>query len=221
MSSIVIFLLGVIAGWNLIPQPAAFKKLYDKAAVWIKSKFTDIAGVGLIFVILSVQGCSSSSVEGVSSYARERAMAEIAIASVTVAPSPSPKPDDRPNVGDKCPACNDPPGKCGVGRVGDGRICDTCLTCNGDGKIDDGDDVESPNYTDDTQENRTVTLFMSDASRGEWASDWYRVSRQRFIDAGWKVFVILTPSGPAYFRVVNNQGQHKSFDKPLELSEIQ
>lgn len=46
---------------------------------------------------------------------------------------------DAPKVGDLCPQCNNPPGKCGVGKVGDGVICDTCLECNGDGIIDEED----------------------------------------------------------------------------------
>lgn len=46
---------------------------------------------------------------------------------------------NNPKVGDKCPQCNDPPGKCGVGKVGDGVTCQSCPMCRGDGKIDEKD----------------------------------------------------------------------------------
>lgn len=53
--------------------------------------------------------------------------------------------------GDKCPDCNDPPGACGVGRVGDGRICQTCDRCKGDGIIHESDLEQAPRFPGVTQ----------------------------------------------------------------------
>lgn len=58
---------------------------------------------------------------------------------------------DDPKPGDKCPDCNDPPGACGVGKVGDGRICQTCDLCKGDGRIDESDLQEAPRFPGVTQ----------------------------------------------------------------------
>lgn len=97
----------------------------------------------LPFTLILLAGCSA--IDNIAprdnGYARERAMAEIAIVSTTSEQTPSPDDGGGVDVGDPCPDCNDPPGACGVGRVGDGRHCTRCRECGGDGRID-RDDLE-------------------------------------------------------------------------------
>jgi len=96
-----------------------------------------------------------------------------------------------PKVGDVCPQCNNPPGKCGVGKVGDGVICDTCPECNGDGIInkEDLDNKSSEDIYDDEKckcevsecenctpknmqadENNYIIMYTSDGC--SWCTKW-------------------------------------------------
>ena len=59
--------------------------------------------------------------------------------------------DDELKPGDRCPDCNDPddPSACGVGKVGDGRICRDCPNCvdgiiQPPGVVTDEGDLEGP-----------------------------------------------------------------------------
>lgn len=38
MLYIIAFVAGLIVGWNLLPQPAWVKRLYDRAANWIADR---------------------------------------------------------------------------------------------------------------------------------------------------------------------------------------
>lgn len=60
---------------------------------------------------------------------------------VTNQQGPDVDPAAVPVAGDNCPKCNDPAGKCGVGKVGDGITCRPCRACRGDGRCDAGDPV--------------------------------------------------------------------------------
>jgi len=59
--------------------------------------------------------------------------------------------DDELKPGDRCPDCNDPddPSACGVGKIGDGRICKDCPNCvdgiiQPPGVVTDEGDLEGP-----------------------------------------------------------------------------
>lgn len=99
-----------------------------------------------------------------------------------------------PKVGDKCPQCNDPPGKCGVGKVGDDVICDTCLECNGDGIIDEKD-LSQNYYQNDNNltKNGIVTMYTNDGCI--WCIKWEKEIMPKLIEAGWKIEKIYVTSG--------------------------
>ncbi len=151
----------MIVGWNLLPQPRWIERIYIRAAQRIGNW---LAGLCVLLIVLP--GCTAGTLIPIDiGYAKQRAMAEIAIASATATATPSP--DRTPRVGDKCPDCNDPPGACGVGRTGDGNVCDTCLLCNGDGRIDDRDVTQS----DSDATDRTGTRSDSECGSGCDRSD--------------------------------------------------
>lgn len=84
--------------------------------------------VALAFGIVCavIVGCEPPAREALtmSEKARLGAWLALNIAKVEAAPAPAPKPD----AGDVCPDCN------GAGKVGDGTVFRTCLTCGGSGK---------------------------------------------------------------------------------------
>lgn len=165
-------------------------------------------------------------------YAEETIIAHIAIA--TIPGGDEAAPAVKPKVGDKCPACgsNDPRSGCPVGKTGDGRTCDTCLTCNGDGKIDSRDLTMGPpepvaepvpdSVPDAVEVQKEVTLHMTPATRSGWASKWYASELQRFEASGWKVRVILESNDAtkvAYFDVVAPDGEVLQFYQPISLAD--
>lgn len=90
----------------------------------------------LIFFLILLSGCSTKEKSATS---LEHAISSAIITkSISFSSTNIPAPNN-PKIGDVCPQCNNPPGKCGVGKVGDGVICDTCLQCGGDGIIDEKD----------------------------------------------------------------------------------
>ena len=147
---------------------------------------------------------------------QQRFMAEVAIVAATSDTAPGPRP--QPKVGDRCRDCNDPPGACGVGRVGDGRDCNRCESCGGDGRIDERDltgdvgDIES----EPAPLVRSITLYMSHGSQG-WGGDWWHNQRKTFVDGGWDVSTVVKDEGvlPApYFEVVDGESSTQ-FHEPL------
>jgi hypothetical protein len=143
---------------------------------------------------------------------KQRFMAEVAIVSVTSDVTPGPRP--QPKIGDKCRDCNDPPGACGVGRVGDGRDCDRCGSCGGDGKIDERDLMSDVGET--FAPVRSITLHMSSGSQG-WGGDWWANDGKAFTDAGWTLEANIKPSGviPAPYFVVVDGDASTQFHEPL------
>ena len=103
--------VGLIVGWNLMPQPRWIERIYIRAAQRIGNWLA-----GLCVLLIFLPGCGTGLFPSGIGYAQQRAMAEIAIASTTAKATPAP--DAKPAIGDKCPDCNDPPGACGVGRTG-------------------------------------------------------------------------------------------------------
>lgn len=141
---------------------------------------------------------------------QQRFMADVAIVASTSDTAPGPRP--QPKVGDRCRDCNDPPGACGVGRVGDGRDCDRCGSCGGDGRIDERD------LTGDAGEpmpmERSITLHMSHGSQG-WGGKWWHEDRKKF--PGWIVSTDVQDEGviPApYFTVIDGESSAQ-FHEPL------
>jgi hypothetical protein len=213
--------IGLIVGWNLLPQPKWIKAKYDR----VSAKVTKWL-LGLLVLVVILPGCSATGIiHRDIGWAKERAMAEIAIASVT---SPAPIPDNTPKVGDKCPDCNDPPGACGVGRVGDGRTCDRCNRCGGDGKIDDRDIVQIPHPIPDPIPNgepvqKEITLHMTQRTKSGWPSKWYAEQRQSFESRGWFVRVIMEPDSAtqvAYFDVVAPDGEVLQFFDSITPADV-
>ncbi|MEL7266289.1 MAG: hypothetical protein AAFN70_12265 [Planctomycetota bacterium] len=161
-------------------------------------------------------------------YARERAVAEVVLASITDVAAPS----DELKIG-KCPACNDPPGACGVGKTGDGRVCDRCLTCGGDGRIDQRDidaiASQQQEYTEGSGESivtleapKKIVLRVPNGGGCTWASDWFRDSRQAFTKTGWSVTAVNDPGDEAespYFVVTDAFGERSFFD-PQSLGKL-
>jgi hypothetical protein len=150
---------------------------------------------------------------------QQRFMADVAIVSATADVTPGPRP--QPKVGDRCRDCNDPPGACGVGRVGDGRDCNRCESCGGDGRIDERDltsDIES----EPLPVERSITLHMSAGSQ-TWGSRWWHESRQAFIDDGWDVSTFVKDEGviPAPYFVVVDGGSSTQFHEPLTAELLQ
>lgn len=147
----------------------------------------------------------------------ERVVAEIALVTAgdtDVAPRPEPK------VGDKCPDCNDPPGACGVGRVGDGRDCRTCLRCNGDGRIDQRDIVDDLGTVGEQVQavaEQAIVLHLSEGNRA-WSTEWWASERQQFTGAGWSVSASIATDSDAlpWFSVTHGE-RTLEFYEPLTL----
>lgn len=93
----------------------------------------------ILMLILLCMGCVPKTQVTTQAGPLDHAHASALIAKYSALVPDAPVTPDEPKVGDKCPQCNDPPGKCGVGKVGDGVVCDTCPLCKGDGKIDEQD----------------------------------------------------------------------------------
>lgn len=217
--------IGLIVGWNLLPQPAIVKRFYER----ISDRFWQWVTSLTLVAISITTGCAVIPTRPAADpYPwRERAMAEIALASVAV--SPSIAPDEKPVVGAKCPVCNDPPGDCGVGKTGDGRDCSRCGTCNGDGRIDEQDvrsdgDTGEPEAQSVLEVQKEVTLHATAEQWRDWPIKWYSDNQQAFTDRGWVVRVVLEPAGAtdtAYFDVVAPDGEVISFWTPLTLEQVE
>lgn len=122
-------------------------------------------------------------------------------------PAPSPRPDNRPKPGDRCRVCNDPPGKCGPGKTGDGNHCYTCGTCGGDGRMDERDikrtvlqEVPTIGTTPPLIEFdpiadaepveepfRSITLHTSKKLAAKWGSKWWKEVKPKLEASGWIV----------------------------------
>jgi hypothetical protein len=185
----------------------------------------------LPILCLILVGCGSSvPTKSDRDYTEETIIAHIAIASAGGVETPVPS--VKPKVGDKCPVCadNNPRTGCPVGKTGDGRTCNVCLTCNGDGKIDGPDLQMGPTKPIETQvpsepavvSEKELTLHMTPTTRGGWPSAWYASERESFELSGWKVRVILEPSdasGVAYFDAVATNGDVLQFYQPVSLKD--
>lgn len=224
-------IIGLVVAWNLFPQPKPVARLYERIAerfrLWLMNFML------LACVLLS--GCySTASPALVGGHARERAMAEIAIAFVT---ADTATPDNGPSVGDKCPSCNDPPGACGVGKVGDGRDCDTCGKCNGDGRIDERDlagsqlvpipvpdPVPDNGPTEPVRVDREIILHMALSSPSSWPSKWFNENEETFSKRGWIVSFRGEPSTlteVSYFDVIACDGTVRKFYEPLTVEDVE
>lgn len=168
-----------------------------------------------IAAIAITTGCTATTGETSHPFTwQHRFAADVAIVATTDDAAPTPRP--QPKVGDRCRDCNDPPGACGVGRVGDGRDCDRCGSCGGDGRIDESDLAETAG--NETPAARTITLRMSYGSQG-WGAEWWQAERKRFVDSGWAVKAAIEVDGVVdapHFEVVDGDDATQ-FHEPLTL----
>jgi hypothetical protein len=140
---------------------------------------------------------------------------------------------DEPNVGDKCPQCNDPPGKCGVGKVGDGVVCDTCPLCKGDGKIDERDLQAEPQALKleetpkPTKVEPRVSPEVTSDKKIVWyykpacppCEQWEREVYPIVIKNGWTVEKVLDQSNPVpnfEIQISNKKYRYRQF-LPLKV----
>lgn len=197
------------------------KNLYNASCdIALLVAFVSVASIaGLI----ALPGCHSVTSQPKSTYPwKYRAMAEIALATAGADTLPAPKP--APKVGDKCPECNNPPGDCGVGRVGDGRICKVCLTCNGDGRIDDRDLKADGETGEVAVFDKEIILHMTRATQKAWATDWWKNAEPLFTEHGWICRAVLEPDNAtavSYFDVVLPSGEVKNYFEPLTLEMLE
>jgi hypothetical protein len=151
----------------------------------------------LLILCLLISGCSNIENEQWSTTALDHAVASSLVAKYNTLDSIKNVPSGpvEPQIGDKCPECNDPPGQCGVGKVGDGRICVKCEKCDGDGKIDERDlNKELPKESVPQQEekkelgnNLRNEIFMYTRKGCGWCTKWENEVKQKLVDKGWKV----------------------------------
>lgn len=99
-----------------------------------------------------------------------------------------------PKVGDKCPECNDPPGSCGVGKVGDGRVCVLCERCGGNGIIDEENikpsNGNNPEPEPTPQPQLRNEIIMYSRPNCIWCTRWEKEVMPKMIEAKWKVFKV-------------------------------
>jgi hypothetical protein len=119
-----------------------------------------------------------------------------------------------PQIGDKCPECNDPPGQCGVGSVGDGTVCVKCENCGGDGKIDEKDlnpQMKEEVFIPLKKENKEVVqkpqltneIFYYSRPGCSWCVKWENEVKQKLINSGWKVTPKLDLENPVpHFKMI-------------------
>ncbi|MEM1225973.1 MAG: hypothetical protein AAGJ40_09750 [Planctomycetota bacterium] len=229
--------IGMVIAWNLFPQPKWVASLYATASEKVRGWLTAL----MLLVITFAAGCSASSPFAPRDigFAKERAIAEIAIIASTMASDVVPS---GPKVGDKCPDCNDPVGACGVGRTGDGRTCDRCGLCNGDGKIDEQDLSGEPVVVEEpivepvpdpepdalpdaepVEVPKEITLHVPMSKRTGWASSWFANDREDFEKRGWEVCLVLQSDNStkvSYFDVVAPDGEVINFFSPISVDDI-
>ena len=201
-------IVGLVLGWNLIPQPAWALRLYDR----LHRQFT---GLGAILFCLSLAGCSGPAGLPEDAYQAQADAVVVLVKSAAHGESDAPAPDDgRPDrqVGDVCDNCN------GTGRSGDGL--GRCNVCNGDGRIDREDLTRSNKprllteqppkptaaSTSPTPETLPVTIEMhvSQESASGWAKDWWATERLYFEQTGVDVKFVKEGSGEAWLKVCGN-----------------
>jgi hypothetical protein len=152
-----------------------------------------------LILLLLITGCVTPENQEWSSSSLDHSVASALVAKYNTIDSGKNVPDGpvEPQIGDKCPECNDPPGQCGVGKVGDGRICVKCEKCGGDGRIDekdlnpDGQKPEQPAPQKEEKKELGQTLrneiFMYTRSGCVWCTKWEREVLPKLKNQGWKI----------------------------------
>jgi len=158
-----------------------------------------------LLLILFCVGCTTKTQTFTQAGPLNHAHATALIAKYSNLVATQPVTPDGPKVGDKCPQCNDPPGKCGVGKVGDGVVCDTCPLCKGDGKIDERDLQAEPQAlkleetTKPTKVEPKVSTPVASNKKITWyyrpacppCEQWEREVLPTVIKNGWTVEKVL------------------------------
>jgi len=169
----------------------------------------------LIVFLIFVTGCNNTIEQKKSN--NPKAM-DHAISSVLIAKANTLSENiiipNTPKVGDKCPQCNDPPGQCGVGKVGDGVICDKCLMCNGDGRIDQED------LSKEFIHGYIINMKSRDSCR--WCIKWNKEVRPEIEKMGFVINTINSNGSVPQFEIMKNDKKYKhvgfmSLDKFMEI----
>jgi hypothetical protein len=118
------------------------------------------------------------------------------------------------SVGDKCRDCNSPPGKCGVGRVGDGTICVKCENCGGDGIIHEMD------INDKIQDNAIIKDEIKMLTRDDCkhCDVWKLQVQPLLVKKGWKIKPIEYTGSVPVFQFYNKSGEFVEYNgyMPIE-----
>jgi thioredoxin-related protein len=151
----------------------------------------------ILILFLFIGGCTTTTQEEWYPSSLDYAVTSSLVAKYNTLDSGKSVPDGpvEPRVGDKCPECNNPPGQCGVGRVGDGRICVLCEKCGGDGRIDEKDlkpktpEQPAPQKEEKKELGQTLRneIFMYTRSGCSWCTKWEREVLPKLQSQGWKI----------------------------------
>lgn len=126
-----------------------------------------------------------------------------------------------PQVGDKCADCNSPPGKCGIGKVGDGVTCLICETCGGDGNIDDKDlSNDDPVAIEQSEKekvfvnNEIVMLTRDDCY---YCNKWKTETMSKLTDKGWKVKEVYYSGQVPVFQFKTRSGKQVEYTGEMTI----
>jgi hypothetical protein len=134
-----------------------------------------------------------------------------------------------PKVGDKCVDCNDPPGSCGVGKVGDGVICVKCETCGGDGKMDDRDlSKDGPALEDNVEKTPTVgpapgkvfinnEIVMLTRDDCYHCNVWKETVMKKFTDKGWVIKPVYYDGAVPVYQFKSKTGKDLEHVGPISI----
>lgn len=181
-----------------------------------------------LLLILFFAGCNAKTQTFTPAGPLNHAHAAALIAKYSSLVDAQPVTPDGPNVGDKCPQCNDPPGKCGVGKVGDGVVCDTCPLCKGDGKIDERDLQAEPQALkleetlEPTKVEPRVSPEVTSDKKIVWyykpacppCEQWEREVYPIVIKNGWTVQKVLDQNNPVphfEIQISNKKYRYRQF----------
>lgn len=167
-------------------------------------------------LILCFSGCTDSV--GINKTYDNYANAMALIAKYNVIDSQNIDEIPQPKIGDKCQDCNNPPGECGIGRVGDGTTCLKCETCNGDGVIHEMDLSET--ISNDSPRNEIKMLTRDNC---KYCNDWKAQVQPILKNKGWEIKPIVYDGAVPVFQFKSKDGkdvEHQGFMSVSQFSKL-